>query len=167
MTTPRRTLLIAPALLALAALAGCATAPPAPVTIAQTAAKTPNLSTLSKLIAEAGLTETLNGPGPFTVFAPSDEAFKAVPAKTMAELAANKDRLKAVLTFHVVPGKVMAADVKTGNVKTVQGANIGLARAGTFVTVDDALVTQADVAATNGVVHIIDKVVLPPPAPAR
>jgi uncharacterized surface protein with fasciclin (FAS1) repeats len=162
MSTPRRTLLTVTAACALAALAGCATAPPAPVTITETAARTPQLSTLTRLINEAGLADTLKGPGPFTVFAPSDEAFKAVPAKTMAELAANKDRLKAVLTYHVVPGKVMAADVKTGNVKTVQGANIGVARAGTFVTVDEALVTQADVAASNGVVHIIDKVVLPP-----
>lgn len=163
MTIPRRLLLAATAALA---LAGCATAPPAPVTIAETAARTPQLTTLSKLIAQAGLTDTLNGAGPFTVFAPSDEAFKALPAKTLAELAADSNRLKAVLTYHVVPGKLMAADIKNGNVKSVQGANIGLARAGTFVTVEEALVTQADVAASNGVVHIIDKVVLPPP-PAR
>jgi uncharacterized surface protein with fasciclin (FAS1) repeats len=161
MTTFRRTLLIAPALLTLAVFAGCATTP-APATIAETAARTPQLSTLSKLIADAGLTDTLKGAGPLTVFAPSDEAFKAVPAKTMAELAANKERLKAVLTYHVVPGKVLGADVKTGNVKSVQGANLGLSRAGTFVTVEDAVVTQADVVATNGVVHIIDKVLIPP-----
>ena len=161
MTNFRRTLIIAPAVLALAALTGCATTP-SPATIAETAARTPQLSTLSKLIAEAGLTDTLAGAGPFTVFAPSDEAFKAVPAKTMAELAANKELLRSVLTYHVVPGKVMAADVKTGNVKSVQGANLGTARAGTFVTVEDAVVTEADVAATNGVVHIIDKVLMPP-----
>jgi uncharacterized surface protein with fasciclin (FAS1) repeats len=161
MTIFRRTLLITPAALALAALVGCATTPP-PATIAETAARTPQLSTLNKLIVEAGLAETLSGAGPFTVFAPSDEAFKAVPAKTMAELAANKELLRSVLTYHVVPGKVMAADVKTGNVKSVQGANLGVARAGTFVTVEDAVVTQADVAATNGVVHIIDKVLMPP-----
>jgi len=168
MTTPRRTLLIAPVLLGLAALTsltGCATTP-APTTIAETAARTPQLSTLTKLIADAGLTDTLKGAGPFTVFAPSDEAFKAVPAKTLAELAANKDRLRAVLTYHVVPGKVMAAEVKTGNVKSVQGANLALSRSGTFVTVEDAVVTQADVAATNGVVHIIDKVMIPPAPPA-
>ena len=161
MTYIRRTLMTVPALLALAALAGCATTP-APSTIAETAARTPQLSTLNKLIAEAGLTDTLKGAGPFTVFAPSDNAFKAVPAKTMAELAANKDRLAAVLKFHVVPGKVMAADVKTGNVKSAQGANLAMSRAGTFVTVEDAVVTQADVGATNGVVHIIDKVMIPP-----
>lgn len=161
MTKFRRTLMTVPALLALATLTGCATTP-APSTIAETAARTPQLSTLSKLIADAGLTDTLKGAGPFTVFAPSDDAFKAVPAKTMAELAANKDRLAAVLKFHVVPDKVMAADVKTGNVKSVQGANLAISRAGTFVTVEDAVVTQADVAATNGVVHIIDKVMIPP-----
>ena len=161
MTNFRRTLIIAPAVLALAALTGCATTP-SPATIAETAARTPQLSTLSKLIAEAGLTDTLAGAGPFTVFAPSDEAFKAVPAKTMAELAANKELLRSVLTYHVVPGKVMAADVKTGNVKSVQGANLAVARAGTFVTVEDAVVTSADVAVTNGVVHVIDKVLMPP-----
>ncbi len=97
-----------------------------------------------------------------TVFAPSDEAFKAVPAKTLAELGSNKELLKSVLTYHVLPGKVSAADVKNGNAKTVQGANLALSKAGTFVTVEDALVTQADVGATNGVIHIIDKVLMPP-----
>jgi uncharacterized surface protein with fasciclin (FAS1) repeats len=154
----RRTLLV----LSLTALAaGCASTP-APTTIADTASANPQLSTLAKLVADAGLTDTLRGPGPFTVFAPSDEAFKAVPAKTMQELAANKEMLKAVLTYHVIPGKVMAADVKNGNVKTVNGANIAVAKAGTFVTVEEALVQQADVPATNGVVHVIDKVLLPP-----
>lgn len=161
MTLIRRTWLLAPAALALAALVGCASTP-APATVAETAARTPQLSTLTKLIADAGLTDTLKGSGPFTVFAPSDEAFKAVPAKTMAELAANKELLRSVLTYHVVAGKVMAADVKTGNLKSVQGANLGVAKAGDFVTVEDAVVTQADVGATNGVVHIIDKVMMPP-----
>jgi len=161
MTFIRRTWLLAPAALVLAAMVGCASTP-APATIAETAARTPQLSTLTKLIADAGLTDTLKGSGPFTVFAPSDEAFKAVPAKTMAELAANNELLRSVLTFHVVPGKVMAADVKTGNLKSVQGANLAVSKAGTFVTVEDAVVTQADVGATNGVVHIIDKVMIPP-----
>lgn len=146
-------------------LAGCATKP-APATIADTAARTPQLSTLNKLIVDAGLSDTLKGAGPFTVFAPSDEAFKAVPAKTMADLAANKELLRSVLLFHVIPGKVMAADAKTGSVKSVQGANLGVGVTGKFVTVEDALVTQADVQATNGVVHIIDSVMMPP-APRR
>ena len=161
MTTLRRTLLLAAALAATATLMACATTP-APTNVADTAARTPQLSTLSKLIHDAGLADTLRGAGPFTVFAPSDEAFKSVPAKTLAELASNKDLLKAVLTYHVLPGKVAAADVKNGNLKTVQGANVAVARAGTFVTVEDAVVTQADVMATNGVVHIVDKVLMPP-----
>ena len=153
-------LLLAPAF-AMLLSAGCATTP-APKTIADTAAATPQLSTLTKLIREAGLTETLAGSGPFTVFAPSDEAFKAVPAATLRALMQDKARLKAVLSYHVVTGTVLAADVKNGPVKTVQGANLALSRSGTFVTVEDAVVTTADVNATNGVVHIIDKVLMPP-----
>lgn len=146
---------------AAALLQGCATGP-VPATIADTAARTPQLSTLNKLIADAGLAETLRQSGPFTVFAPSDEAFKAVPAKTMAELAANKELLKSVLSYHVLPGKVGSAEVTNGSVKTVQGANLALAKAGGYVTVEDAMVTQADVAASNGVVHVIDRVLMPP-----
>jgi uncharacterized surface protein with fasciclin (FAS1) repeats len=143
------------------ALAGCATTP-TPKTIAETAAATPQLSILSKLVADAGLTETLKGAGPFTVFAPTDDAFKAVPKATLDALAADKEQLKAVLTYHVVAGKVMAADVKTGPAKTVQGANLALSKSGSFVTVEDAVVTVADVPVTNGVVHIIDRVLIPP-----
>jgi uncharacterized surface protein with fasciclin (FAS1) repeats len=163
MNTRRRTLFVAgSAAVALAlVLGGCATTP-SPASIADTAARTPQLSTLNKLINDAGLAETLRGSGPFTVFAPSDEAFKAVPAKTLAELAADKELLKAVLTYHVVPGKLTSAEAKNSSLKTVQGANLALSKAGTFVTVEDALVTQADVGATNGVVHIIDKVLMPP-----
>jgi uncharacterized surface protein with fasciclin (FAS1) repeats len=142
-------------------LAGCASTT-APSTIADTTARTPQLSTLNRLIAEAGLGDTLRGQGPFTVFAPSDDAFKAVPAKTLAELGSNKELLKSVLTYHVVPGKTMAADVKNGNAKTVNGANLALAKAGAMVTVEEAVVVQADVAASNGVVHMIDRVLLPP-----
>jgi uncharacterized surface protein with fasciclin (FAS1) repeats len=141
--------------------AGCATTP-APTTIADTAARTPQLSTLNKLINDAGLADTLRGPGPYTVFAPSDDAFKAVPAKTLADLGKDKELLKAVLTYHVLAGNVPAADVKTGNAKTVQGANVALSRAGGFVTVEEAVVTQADVKASNGVVHVIDRVLIPP-----
>ncbi|MEO6597108.1 MAG: fasciclin domain-containing protein [Planctomycetota bacterium] len=152
----------ASALLA-ATLLGCALSPmQTPTTIADTAARTPQLSTLNRLIAQAGLTDTLKGVGPFTVFAPTDEAFKAVPAKTMAELGADKQLLMSVLTYHVLPGKVPAADVKNGNAKTVNGANLAVAKAGTTVTVEDAVVVQADVNATNGVVHVIDRVLIPP-----
>jgi uncharacterized surface protein with fasciclin (FAS1) repeats len=150
-------------LLALACVAvftACATTPPA--TIADTAARAPQLSTLNKLINEAGLADTLRGAGPYTVFAPTDDAFKAVPAATLQQLASDKELLKSVLTFHVLPGKVGSADIKSGNAKTVQGANVALSKAGSFVTVEDAVVTQADVAASNGVVHVIDRVLMPP-----
>lgn len=159
MAYTRRTLVLAA--YSLAILSGCATTS-MQTTIAETAARTPQLSTLTKLLNDAGLADTLRGAGPFTVFAPSDEAFKAVSAQTMAELAADKELLKSVLTYHVLPGRVMAADAKNGNVKTVQGSNLAVSKAGTFVTVEDALVTNADVVATNGVVHIIDKVLMPP-----
>lgn len=157
----RRALMLTATLTASVFLVACATVP-APTSITDTAARTPQLSTLARLIQEAGLAETLRAAGPMTVFAPSDEAFKAVPAKTMAELAANKELLRSVLTYHVLAGKVMSAEVKNSSVKTVQGANLAVAKAGSFVTVEDALVTQADVQATNGVIHIIDKVLLPP-----
>ncbi len=141
-------------------LAGCASMNQ-PVTLAETLARDPQLSTLNSLVEKAGLTDTLKS-GSYTVFAPTNDAFKAVPAKTLEELAANPARLKDVLTFHVVAGKVMAADVKNGPAKTVQGANLALARAGTFVTVEEAMVTRADVTATNGVVHVVDRVLMPP-----
>lgn len=160
---PRRSLLVAAALVA--ALSGCATVSQ-PSNVADTIARTPELSTLNSLVTKAGLTETLKSAGPFTVFAPSNEAFKAVPAKTLDELAASPDKLKAVLTYHVVPGKLMAADVKNSNVKSVQGSNRALAKAGTFVIVETATVTTADISATNGVVHVVDTVLLPP-APAK
>lgn len=130
--------------------------------IANTLAAKPELSTLSGLVKQAGLTDTLKGTGPFTVFAPTNDAFKAVPAKTMEELGKNPEQLKSVLTYHVLPGKVMAAEVKNSKVKTVQGATLEVSKAGDMVTVENAMVTQADVEATNGVVHVVDTVLLPP-----
>ena len=120
------------------------------------------MSTLSSLVAKAGLTETLKTGGPFTVFAPTDDAFKAVPASTMDDLAKHPEKLKDVLTYHVIPGKTMAADVKNSNAKTVNGASVALSKAGEFVTIESAAVVKADIGATNGVVHIIDTVLLPP-----
>jgi len=157
----KRTWLIAAFATSLAVLGGCATTP-APASVADTIARTPQLSTLSRLVTDAGLAQTLRGPGPFTVFAPTDEAFKAVPAATLAELENDKERLKAVLMYHVVPNQVLAAEVKNGPAKTAQGANVALAKAGTFITVDDAVVTSPDIAATNGVVHVVDRVLMPP-----
>jgi uncharacterized surface protein with fasciclin (FAS1) repeats len=108
------------------------------------------------------LGETLKGPGPFTVFAPNNDAFKAVPAKTMDALAKDSTALKNVLTFHVLPTKAIAASIKNSNAKTLNGADLALSKAGDFVTVESAAVTQADLIAPNGVVHIVDAVLLPP-----
>jgi uncharacterized surface protein with fasciclin (FAS1) repeats len=142
-------------------MSACATTPTL-TTVAQTIAANPQLSTATRLINEAGLTETLQGAGPFTVFVPTDEAFKAVPAAMVDALGKDKARLKAVLTYHVVPGALSSGDVKNGPIKTVNGAELSLYRAGTFVTADEAVVTTADLRATNGVVHIVDKVLMPP-----
>ena len=161
MTTRRLFALAASTAALAAALAGCATTS-APVSVAETIASTPSLSTLNSLVMKAGLTDALKGTGPFTVFAPTNDAFKAVPAKTLEDLGNDPAKLKAVLTYHVVPGKFAAADVKNGNAKTVNGANLALSRAGTFVTVEDAMVQSADMMATNGVVHTVDRVLMPP-----
>jgi uncharacterized surface protein with fasciclin (FAS1) repeats len=134
----------------------------APVSVADTIAKTPALSTLSSLLTTAGLTDTLKGTGPFTVFAPSNDAFKAVPAKTMEDLGQHPEKLKSVLTYHVLAAKAMAADVKNAKVKSLNGADLELSKAGDFVTVESAAVTTADIAASNGVVHIVDTVLMPP-----
>ena len=148
-------------LVAALALGACATTP-APTTIADTAAANPQLTTLNKLINEAGLAETLRGPGPYTVFAPTDDAFKAVPPATLEALAKDKNRLKTVLSYHVVPGTLTSSDVKNGPVKTVQGGDVTLYKSGTFLTVEEAVVTTPDVRATNGVIQVVDKVLLPP-----
>jgi len=155
----RRFLLAAPLAILVAA---CATQPTSPVSVADTIARDPQLSTLNQLVAQAGLTESLKQPGPITVFAPTNEAFKTVPAKTMDELAHNPAKLKAVLNYHVVQAKLMSSEVKNGNVKTAQGANVSLYKSGEFVTVEDAAVEHADIVTTNGVVHTVDRVLMPP-----
>ncbi len=157
----RRALSVSGLLAASLALSACATSP-APANLAETLARNPQLSTFNRLIEQAGMKDSLQAAGPLTVFAPSDEAFKAVPAKTLEALAADKTQLQAVLSFHVVSGKLSAAEVKNGNVKTLQGANLALSRAGDFVTVEDGMVQQADISATNGVAHVIDRVLTPP-----
>ncbi|MRD48128.1 fasciclin domain-containing protein [Caenimonas koreensis] len=147
----------------IALVAACASQPAAtPVSVADTIARDPELSTLNSLVVKAGLADTLKAQGPYTVFAPTNEAFKAVPAKTMDDLAKDPAKLKAVLTYHVVPSQLTSSQVKTQNVKSAQGANLALSKAGDFVTVEDAMVTHADVMATNGVVHSVDRVLMPP-----
>ena len=128
--------------------------------IVDTAVGAGNFNTLATALQAAGLVDTLKGPGPFTVFAPTDAAFAKIPKADLDALLKDKAKLTAVLTYHVVPGKVMAADVKPGKVKTVQGGSLTVATAG-GVTVDNAKVTATDIVADNGVIHVIDTVVMP------
>ena len=128
--------------------------------IVDTAIKAGNFKTLVAAVQAAGLVDTLKGPGPFTVFAPTDEAFAKIPKATLDGLLKDKAALAKILTYHVVAGKVMAKDVKAGMVKTVQGSDITLATSG-GVTVNGAKVVAADVAADNGVIHAIDTVIMP------
>jgi uncharacterized surface protein with fasciclin (FAS1) repeats len=132
--------------------------------IVDTAAASGKFQTLITAAKAAGLVETLKGPGPYTVFAPTDEAFAKLPKGTVEDLLKpeNKAKLAAILTYHVVPGKVMAADIagKKINVKTVEGSDLAV-DATKGVKINDATVTTADVATSNGVIHIIDTVVMP------
>jgi uncharacterized surface protein with fasciclin (FAS1) repeats len=133
--------------------------------IVDTAVSAGKFGTLVAAVKAAGLVETLKGAGPFTVFAPTDEAFAKLPAGTVEMLLKpeNKEKLVAVLTYHVVPGKVMSTDIagKSMMVATVQGAKINV-DAMKGVMINDATVVAADVTASNGVIHVIDKVILPP-----
>jgi uncharacterized surface protein with fasciclin (FAS1) repeats len=133
-----------------------------PVTVSQTIASQASLSTLNSLIVAADLQGALNGAGPFTVFAPSNDALKALPAAVLKDVSSDPAKLKNLLTFHVVPAAALAKDVKNGNVKALNGDTLALSKAGEFVTVENALVTTADIVASNGVVHIIDTVLIPP-----
>ena len=132
--------------------------------IVDTAIAAGQFDTLVAAVQAAGLVEVLKGDGPFTVFAPTDEAFAALPAGTVDNLLKpeNKDQLAAVLTYHVVPGKIMSADIagKTAEVTTVQGSDLSV-NATDGVMVDNATVVAADIEADNGVIHVIDQVVLP------
>ena len=143
------------------AMGGCATTS-TPVNLADSVAGNPSLSTFNTLVAQGGLSETLKSGGPYTVFAPTNEAFKAVPAATMDDLSKHPEKLKDVLSYHVTAGKLMAVDIKNSNTKTLNGANVALSKAGDFVTVENAAVVVADLGATNGVVHTIDTVLMPP-----
>jgi uncharacterized surface protein with fasciclin (FAS1) repeats len=133
--------------------------------IVATAVAAGEFKTLAKALDAAGLVPTLEGPGPFTVFAPTDDAFAKLPAGTLQNLLKpeNKAQLVAILTYHVVPGRLMASDVaKAHELKTVEGKPLEIETAGGAVMVDDAKITATDIAASNGVIHVIDHVVLPP-----
>lgn len=141
-----------------------ATAKRAQADIVDTAVAAGQFKTLAAALKAAGLVDTLKGPGPFTVFAPTDAAFAALPAGTVDNLLKpeNREQLTRILTYHVVPGKVMASSVASmDSATTVQGGRLDIDASGDGVTVDGARVTATDVAASNGVIHVIDKVLIP------
>lgn len=168
----RKSFMAAAAAVALTVLAACGDDEPNVETtvaaaeagdIVAVASGNPDFSTLVAAVSAAGLVETLQGEGPFTVFAPTNAAFEALPAGILEKLLLpeNKDVLVKILTYHVVAGEVLAADVTAGEVPTVEGQNITLAVDG-GVTVNNANVVATDVMASNGVIHVIDAVILPP-----
>jgi uncharacterized surface protein with fasciclin (FAS1) repeats len=132
--------------------------------IVDTAVAAGDFKTLTAALQAAGLVDTLKGPGPFTVFAPTDEAFAKLPAGTVDDLLKpeNHDKLVAILTYHVVPGKVMAKDVvRLHDAKTVNGKELKITVEGGKVMVDNANVTKTDIVCSNGVIHVVDSVILP------
>jgi uncharacterized surface protein with fasciclin (FAS1) repeats len=134
-----------------------------PRTVVAIAAGNPDFSTLAAAVTAAGLAEALSGEGPFTVFDPTNEAFAKLPEGTVESLLEpeNKEKLVAILTYHVVAAKVMAADVATGKVKTLQGGELEVVVSDGIVTVNGAKVVATDIIGSNGVIHVIDSVVLP------
>lgn len=165
-------LLVATMVLAVSGVASAAAKDPAPrqsKNIVEVASGDKQFSTLVSLVAKAGLVDTLSGPGPFTVMAPTNAAFKKVPTATLNAIGADHDLLTQVLTYHVVSGKVMAKQVATLNnkpVKTVQGSKWTVRVRPSGIYLDNpwgyAMVTKTDVKASNGVIHVIDAVILPP-----
>jgi uncharacterized surface protein with fasciclin (FAS1) repeats len=130
--------------------------------IVEIASSAGSFNTLVTAVKAAGLVETLSGEGPFTVFAPTDEAFAQIPQDQLEALLADKEALTAVLTYHVVPGKVMASDVVgLTSAETVNGQSLNIHVMDGKVMIDDAQVVTTDIEATNGVIHVIDKVILP------
>jgi uncharacterized surface protein with fasciclin (FAS1) repeats len=129
--------------------------------IVTTAIDPGNFKTLVTALKAADLVDTLKGPGPFTVFAPTDEAFAKIPKAKLDALLKDKAQLTKVLTYHVVAGKVMATDVKPGKVKTLQGENIMVTDKNGMLKIDNAKIVKTDIAADNGVIHVIDTVLMP------
>ena len=167
----RLTILLFAAALGASLLGGAATARPAEPAakagteqdIVQTAVAAGQFRTLAKLLKRAGLVSALQQPGPFTVFAPTDAAFKKVPKKTLNQLLRNKAKLKAVLLYHVVSGKVTAADVvKLTSARTLNGKSVRIRVSGSNVFVNKSKVTKPDVMASNGVIHVVNRVLIPP-----
>lgn len=133
-------------------------------TLDEVLAKSDSFTTLEKAIQAAGLEDTLKGAGPYTIFAPSDAAFAALPPETLNQLLQpeNKETLKKILSYHVVPSSMTSANIAPGSVKTVEGQSVTIANDAQGITVDGAKVVEPDISASNGVIHTIDKVLLPP-----
>jgi uncharacterized surface protein with fasciclin (FAS1) repeats len=146
------------------AITSLAAQPASAETIVEIAAKNPSFSTLVKAVQAAGLAETLSGQGPFTLFAPTNEAFAALPKGTLAKLLKpeNRNLLRKVLTYHVVSGDLMAKDLRSGRVTTVEGGRVTVRVRHGSVRVNKSNVIKADIDAKNGVIHVIDRVLLPP-----
>ena len=163
-----RVTFLALALLAAAGVGAGLSARPAAAVVAdkdivETAVAAGSFQTLATALGAAGLVETLKGKGPFTVFAPTDAAFAKLPPGTVEKLLADKEQLKAILLYHVVPGAVPAADAaKLSSARTVNGADITIHAMNGKVMINDANVTQADIKASNGIIHVLDTVILPP-----
>lgn len=158
----KKMLLLAACLLSGSVVAGGGSAVPSGNTIAAIVSNDPNFSTLLTAVQAAGLAETLSGPGPFTVFAPTNAAFAKVPAADLQALLNDRAKLRALLLYHVVPGRVTSTQVAgLSSAKTVNGANVRVSATGGMVMINESTVTQADVRASNGVIHVIDTVLMP------
>lgn len=145
----------------IASLSICA-APVLAADIVDTMAKDRSFKVFAAALETAGLTQTLKNTGPYTVFAPTNEAFSKLPSGAWEQLSQDKVKLAKVLSYHVIPGKVTVAEVKPGNVKTIEGNAVKLTSDNGKVTVNQANITQSDISADNGIVHAIDSLVLPP-----
>lgn len=158
----RKAFLSAALLMSGGALAGGGSMVPSGNTIAAIVSNDPNFSTLLSAVQAAGLVETLSGAGPYTVFAPTNAAFAKVPADQLQALLNNREQLRALLLYHVVPGRVTAAQVKTmSSARTAQGGSLKVSTMGGRVMINDATVTRADIRASNGVIHVVDTVLMP------
>ena len=139
------------------------TTSPASNTVVDIAASNPDFSTLVTAVTAAGLVDTLKGDGPFTVFAPTNEAFAKIPQADLEAILADKDKLTSILTYHVVPGEVLSTDLKKKQkVKTVEGSKVLIKVKKKGATIEDAKIVQTDIQGSNGVIHVIDTVILPP-----
>ncbi|THF70260.1 fasciclin domain-containing protein [Deinococcus sp. Arct2-2] len=158
----KKMLVLTAMMFATPAFAGGGSAVPTGNTIAAIVSNDPNFSTLLTAVQAAGLASTLSSAGPFTVFAPTNAAFAKVPQDQLTALLNDPAALKALLLYHVVPGRVTAAQVVTlSTAKTVNGANVTIAVNGGTVSINDATVTKTDIAASNGIIHVIDTVLMP------